>query len=441
MMERRPVGRVLARRSTSLAPRVLVVGGGFAGVTTAVELAKRCAGTLPVHITLISDRNFFLFTPMLAEAATGAVEARHVVYPIRPLCGAWGIEFGEMSVEAIDLQRRKLIARHSRSPLRQEVQYDRLILAVGARPNVGIVPGVAEHALTFKAAGDAVRIRNHVIDLFEAAALTDDPWTRRKLLTFVVVGAGHAGTELMAALEELTRGILIRHYPSLAPDMVRLVLVGSAILPQTATNLAAYTTEQLVKRGIDIETSRAMKVSPEGLSIADGRLIPSQCVIWTAGNRVNDVVGDLAVPKARDGRLTVNEFFEVEGAPGVYALGDNAAQRDPHSNELYPATAQVALRQGRALAEQLVAALTGRTRRPFDFRLLGEMVPLSRHSAVADLRGLKLTGFPAWFLWKIVYMLKLPTLASRFRVTLDWTVELFFERDVSELTVDGERAA
>ena len=441
MMERRPVGRVLARRSTSLAPRVLVVGGGFAGVTTAVELAKRCAGTLPVNITLISDRNFFLFTPMLAEAATGAVEARHVVYPIRPLCGAWGIEFGEMSVEAIDLHRRKLIARHSRSPLRQEVQYDRLILAVGARPNVGIVPGVAEHALTFKAAGDAVRIRNHVIDLFEAAALTDDPWTRRKLLTFVVVGAGHAGTELMAALEELTRDILIRHYPSLAPDMVRLVLVGSAILPQTATNLAAYTKEQLVKRGIDIETSRAMKVSPEGLSVADGRLIPSQCVIWTAGNRVNDVVGDLAVPKARDGRLTVNEFFEVEGAPGVYALGDNAAQRDPHSNELYPATAQVALRQGRALAEQLVAALTGRTRRPFDFRLLGEMVPLSRHSAVADLRGLKLTGFPAWFLWKIIYMLKLPTLASRFRVTLDWTVELFFERDVSELTVDGERAA
>ena len=441
MRKGRPIGRVLARRSTSLAPRILIVGGGFAGVSTAVELAKRCAGCLPVHITLISDRNFFLFTPMLAEAATGAVEARHVVYPIRPLCGAWGIEFGEMSVEAIDLERRKLIARHSRSALRQEVQYDRLILALGARPNVGIVPGVAEHALTFKAAGDAVRIRNHVIDLFEAAALTDDPWTRRKLLTFVVVGAGHAGTELMAALEELTRGILIRHYPSLAPDMIRLVLVGSAILPQTATNLAAYTKEQLLRRGIEIETARATKVSPEGLSVGDGRLIPSQCVIWTAGNRVNDVVGDLGVPKARDGRLNVNEFFEVEGARGVYALGDNAAQRDPHSRELYPATAQVALRQGRALAEQLVAELTGLPRRPFDFRLLGEMVPLSRHTAVADLRGLKLTGFPAWFLWKTVYMLKLPTLASRLRVVLDWTVELFFERDVSELTVDGERAA
>jgi len=438
-MQLRPVGRVLARRSTSLAPRILIVGGGFAGVTTAVELAKRCAGVLPIHITLISDRNFFLFTPMLAEAATGAVEARHVVYPIRPLCGALGIEFGEMSVEGIDLGRRRLVARHSRSSIRQEVQYDRLILAVGASPNVAIVPGVAEHALTFKAAGDAVRIRNHVIDLFEAAALTDDPWTRRKLLTFVVVGAGHAGTELMAALEELTRGILIRHYPSLVPGMVRLVLVGSAILPQTATNLAAYTKEQLLRRGIELETSRATKVSPEGLTVADGRLIPSQSVIWTAGNRVNDVVSDLAVAKTRDGRLTVNEFFEVEGAPDVYALGDNAAQRDAHSDELYPATAQVALRQGRALAEQLVAQLTGQLRRPFDFRLLGEMVPLSRHSAVADLRGLKLTGFPAWFLWKIVYMLKLPTLASRFRVTLDWTVELFFERDVSELTVDGER--
>jgi NADH dehydrogenase len=164
-------------------------------------------------------------------------------------------------------------------------------------------------------------------------------------------------------------------------------------------------------------------------------------VIWTAGNRVNEVVSNLALPKTRDGRLKVNEFFEVEGAPGVYALGDNAAQIDPHSKELYPATAQVALRQGRALAEQLVAELTGRARRPFDFRLLGEMVPLSRRTAVADLRGLKLTGFPAWFLWKTVYMLKLPTLASRFRVVLDWTVELFFERDVSELTVDGERAA
>jgi len=440
MAERHAIGRVLARRSTSLAPRVLIVGGGFAGVTTAVELAKRCAGALPVHITLISDRNFFLFTPMLAEAATGAVEARHVVYPIRPLCGAWGIEFGEMFVEAIDLGRRKLVAHHSRSSLRQEVQYDRLILALGARPNVAVVPGVAEHALTFKAAGDAVQIRNHVIDLFEAAALTEDPWTRRKLLTFVVVGAGHAGTELMAALEELTRGILIRHYPSLAADMVRLVLVGSAILPQTATNLAAYTKEQLLRRGIEIETSRATNVSPEGLSLADGRLIPSQSVIWTAGNRVNEVVSDLALPKTRDGRLKVNEFFEVEGARGVYALGDNAAQIDPHSKELYPATAQVALRQGRALAEQVVAELTGRTRRPFAFRLLGEMVPLSRRTAVADLRGLKLTGFPAWFLWKTVYMLKLPTLASRFRVVLDWTVELFFERDVSELTVDGEHA-
>src|SRR5262249_7872231 len=149
MKATRAIGRVLTRRSTSLAPRVLIVGGGFAGVTTAVELAKRCAGTPPVHITLVSDRNFFLLTPMLAEAATGAVEARHVVYPIRPLCGTWGIEFGEMSVEAIDLGHRKVIARYSRSALWQELPYDRLILTLGARPNVAMAPGVAEHALTF----------------------------------------------------------------------------------------------------------------------------------------------------------------------------------------------------------------------------------------------------------------------------------------------------
>ncbi|MGE5848611.1 MAG: NAD(P)/FAD-dependent oxidoreductase [Candidatus Methylomirabilota bacterium] len=439
-VETRPAGgRVLARPSTSLAPRIVILGGGFAGVTTALELAKRCAGTLPAHITLVSDRNFFLFTPMLAEAATGAVESRHVLYPIRPLCGKWGIEFGEMSVEAVDLERRRIIARHRRSETRQQVHYDKLVLALGAAPNTAIVPGATEHALTFKGVGDAVKIRNRVIDLFEAAALTDDPWMRKRLLTFVVVGAGHAGTELMAALEELTRGILLRHYPSIPGSAVRLVLVGSAVLPQTATNLAAYAKEQLLARGIEIETNRAAGVSADGLSLQDGRVIPSDCVIWTAGNRVSPVVANLSVPKARDGRLLVNEFFEVQGAPDVYALGDNATQTDPHSGQPYVATAQVAIRQARSLARNLEGELTGRERKPFRFRLLGEMVPLSRRTAVADLRGIKLLGFPAWFMWKTVYMLKLPTLAARVRVVLDWTVELFFERDVSELTVDEER--
>ncbi len=430
-------GRVLARPSTSLAPRVLILGGGFAGVTAALELASRCVGLLPVHITLVSNQNFFLFTPMLAEAATGAVETRHILYPIRPLCGRWGIEFGEMQVEGIDLERRRVTVRHHRSRIRQQVHYDKLVLSLGATPNVAIAPGAAEHALTFKGVGDAFRIRNRVIEQFEAAALTDDPWTRRRLLTFVVVGAGHAGTELMAAVEELTRGILIRHYPSVPPDTIRLVLVGSQVLPQTATNLAAYTKEKLVQRGIELEAGRAASVSPEGLALQDGRFIPSSCVIWTAGNQVSPVVAALPLPKTRDGRLTVNGFFEVEGAPDVYALGDNAAQHDPHSNAPYVATAQVALRQGRALARQLEAELSGRSRAPFDFKLLGEMVPLSRHTAVADLSGLKLFGFPAWFMWKTIYMLKLPTWAARLRVVLDWTVELFFERDVSELGVEA----
>ena len=429
-------GRALARPSTSLAPRIVVLGGGFGGVTAALELAKRCAGLLPVHITLLSNQNFFLFTPMLAEAATGAVETRHIVYPIRPLCGRWGIEFGEMQVEGIDLGRRRVTVRHHRSSLRQQVHYDRLVLALGATPNVAVAPGAAEHALTFKGVGDAFRIRNRVIELFEAASLTDDPWIRRRLLTFVVVGAGHAGTELVAAVEELTRGILVRHYPRIPPATVRLVLVGSQVLPQTATNLAAYTRERLVQRGIELETARAASVSPDGLELQDGRLIPSSCVIWTAGTQVSPVVAALPLHKTRDGRVVVNGFFEVDGAPGVYALGDNAAQVDRYSKAPYVATAQVALRQGRALAGQLEALLTGRERRPFDFKLLGEMVPLSRHTAVADLAGLKLFGFPAWFVWKTIYMMKLPTWSARLRVMLDWTVELFFERDVSELSVE-----
>src|SRR5262245_29128732 len=264
--------RVLVRRSTSLAPRVVVLGGGFAGVSAALELARAAGGALPIHVTLLSDRNFFLFTPMLAEAATGAVEPSHVCHPIRPLCRAHGIEFAEMRVESIDLERRRVVGRHHRSSVLQQVQYDHLVLALGATPNVAMAPGAAEHAVPFKAIGDAIRIRNRVIDLFEAAVLTEDPWARRRLLTFVVVGAGHAGTELIAAIEELTRGVLPRHYPSVPVETVRLVLVGSQVLPQTATNLAAYTKEQLLGRGIELETRRAAKVTPEGLIVQDGAL-------------------------------------------------------------------------------------------------------------------------------------------------------------------------
>jgi NADH:quinone reductase (non-electrogenic) len=432
-------GRVLATRATSLAPRIVVLGGGFGGVAAALTLARSCAGLLPVRVTLVSDRNYFLFTPMLAEAATGAVETRHVLHPLRPLCTAAGIEFAEMTVEGIDLTRRRVAVRHRRSAVRQELQYDRLVIALGAAPNTGMAPGAAEHALTFKGAGDAIQIRNRVIDLFEAAALTDDPWVRRQLLTFVVVGAGHAGTELMAAIEELARGVLLRHYPTIPPGTVRLVLVGSGVLPQTAKNLAAWAKDELERRGIELEAARAARVTADGLHLADGRFIDSRCVIWTAGNRVSPIVAGLDVPRAKDGRILVDEFFEVQGRSGVYGLGDNAAQTDTHSGQPYVATAQVAIRQGWALATQIEASLTGRERQPFRFKLLGEMVPLSRRTAVADLMGWKLVGFPAWFLWKTIYMLKLPTLATRVRVVLDWTVELFFERDVSELTVDEKQ--
>ena len=433
--------RVLAPRATSLAPRIVVLGGGFGGVAVALTLARSCAGLLPVRVTLVSDRNYFLFTPMLAEAATGAVETRHVLHPLRPLCSAAGIEFAEMTVEGIDLARRRVAVRHQRSAVHQELQYDRLVIALGAAPNTGMAPGAAEHALTFNGAGDAIQIRNRIIDLFEAAALTEDPWVRRQLLTFVVVGAGHAGTELIAALEELARGVLLRHYPTIPQDAVRLVLVGSGVLPQTAKNLAAWAKDELERRGIELETARAARVTTDGLHLADGRFIDSRCVIWTAGNRVSPIVAGLDVPRAKDGRILVDEFFEVQGRPGVYALGDNAAQTDAHSGQPYVATAQVAIRQGRTLAAQLEATLTGRERKPFRFKLLGEMVPLSRRTAVADLMGWKLVGFPAWFLWKTIYMLKLPTLATRVRVVLDWTVELFFERDVSELTVDEKQGA
>jgi len=213
-------------------------------------------------------------------------------------------------------------------------------------------------------------------------------------------------------------------------------LVGSSFLPQTATRLATYTKTQLLERGIELEVTRAAKVTAEGLKLQDGRFIPSHCVIWTAGNRVSPVIADLPLAKEKGGRLKVNEFFEVEGTSDVYALGDNAAQTDPHTGAPYVATAQVAAPQAKSLASIIEADLSGRPKRPFRFRVLGELIPLSRRTAVADLLGIKLIGFPAWLGWKIIYMLKLPTLSARLRVLLDWTVDLFFERDVSELSIE-----
>jgi NADH dehydrogenase FAD-containing subunit/HAMP domain-containing protein len=302
------VGRVLPTRSTSLAPRIVVLGGGFGGVTAALALARRCAGLLPVRVTLVSDRNYFLFTPMLAEAATGAVDTRHVLHPIRPLCTATGVEFAEMTVEGIDLERRRVAVRHQRSAVRQELHYDRLVIALGAAPNTAIAPGAAEHALTFKGAGDAIRIRNRIIDLFEAAALTDDPWGRRQLLTFVVVGAGHAGTELMAALEELARGILLRHYPTVPGDTVRLVLVGSGILPQTASRLAAWAKDQLEgRRRLGWRLGAAFVAVTAVATLVSGGL---EYRAQTAGIRAS--LGALLLSIARTGTLLVDPALHLE---------------------------------------------------------------------------------------------------------------------------------
>ena len=416
----------------------MVLGGGFAGVTAALELAKRCTGLLPVHITLLSNQNFFLFTPMLAEAATGAVETRHILYPIRPLCGRWGIEFGEMQVEGIDLERRRVTVRHHRSALRQQVHYDRLVLALGAAPNVGIAPGAAQHALTFKGVGDAFRIRNRVIELFEAAALTDDPWIRRRLLTFVVVGAGHAGTELVAAVEELTRGILVRHYPRVPPETVRLVLVGSQVLPQTATNLAAYTKERLLAAG------HRARDRPGRLGLARGTRAPGRpshpVELRDLDRRHPGEPGGGRAAAAEDARRTADRERLLRGggrARRVRARRQRGPDRPPQQQPLR------GHRPGRAPSGPGPGpADRGGPDRPgaqarSTSSCSARWCRSRRHTAVADLSGLKLFGFPAWFMWKTIYMLKLPTWSARLRVVLDWTVELFFERDVSELSVES----
>lgn len=420
----------------SLAPRVVILGGGFAGLYTAQALAQACRGVLPIDIILVNRQNFFLFTPMLAEATTGAVEIRHIIHPIRPICRRHGVAFREMEVESIDLARKLVWGTYNRTRGRHRLHYDYLVIALGSDANLDLVPGVKEHCLTFKDVGDAVRIRNRIIDCFEQAELEEDPWVRRELLTVVVAGAGHAGVELIAGLADLMGRFLVGHYQNIRREDIRLVLVGSRVLPETAPELAAYTQAELVRRGIEVIETRVADVKSGTLLLKNGQQLWSRTIIWAAGVRVSPVVASLDCAKGRGQRIRVNDFFEMESYPGVYALGDNAYQEHPDSRQAYHMTAQVAVRQAQAAAESLLNNLLVREKRPFRFIPIGEMVPLGQQKAVANIRGWKFSGFFAWWVWKTVYLLKLPALVSRVRVVLDWTLELFFGRDISEVKVD-----
>jgi NADH:ubiquinone reductase (H+-translocating) len=402
--------------------RIVIVGGGFAGVNAAKRFERLAVRGVPVDVTLISDSNFLLFTPMLAEVASGALEPTHISAPVRSAVSHTRFRNGH--VRKIDTAAR---AVHLGDEL---LPYDHLVLAVGSVPHSFDLPGVAEHAWALKNLADATRLRNHVIRQLELADSEPDPAQRRRLLTFVVAGAGFAGTEMVAELFDLVHRVA-HNFPGIEPDEPLFLLVhpGDRILPEMPPELAGYALERLRARGIHcrLET-RVAAARADAVELNDGSVVLTNTFVWTAGNRPGALVGHNAV--RTDSRL------RAIGMENVWAVGDCARIPDPDGTH-YPPTAQHALRQGRAVADNIAAVLRGREPGEFRFRTLGLLVALGHRTAIADIRGRRFSGLAAWLLWRGIYLAKLPGLDKRIRVLFDWVLDLVFPRDIVVTNPDG----
>ena len=411
-----------------MASNVVIAGGGVGGLYAARRLERR----LPRHsarITLVTDVNFLLYTPLLPGAASGSLEPRHVVVPLR---------------EELDWTDVRLARLTGADPTRSEItvsmadgreakmSYDQLVVAIGSVSRVLPIPGLAEHGLGFKNLAEAIALRNRAIQHLEIAEALDTPEQRRAYLTFVYVGAGYAGLEGIAELQDYVADTLER-YPRCRLDGTRWILVEAEdrVMPEIPAGLAAFATRELRGRGIEIHTgTRIDAVREDSVLLSSGEEVATRSVCWTAGVKPPRVVHDLGLPLTAGDRIDVDAHMRVRGHLNVWAIGDAAAVPDAATGGRSPCppTAQHALRQGRVVAENVAATLSGKRLRPFRYRTLGVFVDMGQHKAVATMLGIPLRGLPAWLAARTYHLATMPGLARRLRLSADWTVGLFFGR-------------
>jgi NADH dehydrogenase len=400
----------------------------------ALQLEKTLARDPDVTITLVNRDNFFLFTPMLHEVAASDLDITHIVNPVHKLLRR--VQFFAGEVEAIDLPARRVVVAHGFDRHTHEMAYDQLVIGLGAITNFFNLPGLEERALTMKSLGDAIQVRNRLIALLEEAN-SECCASREPLLTCVVAGGGFAGVETIAGINDFMREAL-RFYPNLRDDMLRMVLVhpGAVILPELSTKLGRYAQQKLAERGVDIRVNtRVTGMSEQRVELSDGTVLSTDTLIWTAGTTPNPLLAMLPCPKDR-GRLLVTDYLEVPEWPGVWALGDCALVPDRQTGAYYPPTAQHALRQGKVVAHNLVGAIRGGPKKAFVFSTLGQLAAIGRRTGVANILGMNFSGFLAWWLWRSIYLSKLPRMEKKLRVALDWTLDLLFSKDLVQfLTV------
>lgn len=437
-----PASKVSA---VSVSKRIVILGGGFAGMRTAECLEEELRTDFSISLTLINETNALLFTPMLAEVAGSSLEPSHISTPLRSTLHR--TEFIRGVVTAVDPEKRLVIVHSNASAdgasTRREVPYDHLVFALGSISNYLGMTNIEKYALNFKSLFDAIRIRNHVIEMFERADLEPDPALRSSLLTFVVAGGGFAGVELAGALNDFAHGILA-DYPKLHPNELKTVLVHSRdrILPELSESLARYAQEKMELRGVSFRLNTRLLDARPGLVVLSNGEIRTETIVWTAGTAPNPLLKSLPLEKDKRGALVVDGTLAVPGRAGLWAIGDCAAITDSATGQPCPPTAQFALREAEVLANNIVAQFRGRSERSFQLDSLGALCVVGHQTACAELRVpfarsrfLRFSGLFAWLLWRGIYVAKLPGLERKIRVLMDWTIELFFPRDIVQ-TID-----
>jgi NADH:ubiquinone reductase (H+-translocating) len=442
----RPGPKRLLDKMAKAKHRVLVLGGGFGGVYAAKYLSDHYRHRDDVHVELLSAENYFVFQPLLPEVAAGGVQATHVVNPIRDIVPH--AQFRWCKVERIDPAQNLVYAAQGEAKELVGVPYDHVVFALGKVSDFRVIPGATEHALAMKDLADAFYLRNHVFRCLELADVEDEPEEKQALLTFVIGGAGFSGVETAGELSEMLSKVL-HHFHNIDANEIKLVLVHSRdqLLPEMPKSLGDSAKKVFAKRGMDMRLGVRVKAcTPKSVYLSNGDVIPTRTFVCTVGNAPNpackELLGGPFQEAKVDGKgvgifLTNREMqcLNDDGAvvPGHWAVGDCAGVPSPTGAGLCAATAQFAMRQGRTAADNIIATIEGKPLRTFNFKGLGSLASLGSRKAVADMMGLKLTGFIAWFAWRTVYLSKLPGMVRRLRVTLDWTLDLFFPRDITQL--------
>lgn len=411
--------------------RIVVLGGGFGGVAATRHLERLCSGRRDVEITIVSRDNFFVLTPLLFEACSGRLELRHCAQPIRPALRR--ARFVEAAVEDVDVERRVVYAVASDGES-YDIPYDHLVVALGATTSESLIPG-SSTALTFKTMTDALLLRNHVIEQFERADAAPDPAYRCRCLTFVVIGGGLVGVELLGELTAFADDVL-RYYPRIRRHELRFHLfeAGPRILPEVDPALAAVATSVLERRGADLRAATPVRAIEPGRVHLPSESIEAGTIVLAAGIRPNPVAARIPVAHDERGRIAVDATMRSRSHPNVWALGDCAAIPGPDGRP-YPALAQHAVREARQAARNVAAVIAGRAPAPFIFRSLGTMASLGHSRAVAQILGVRVTGFPAWWVRRTYYLLQMPRWDRRLRIVLDWTVALFFRPDITKVDI------